>query len=307
MKKDEHLDYLIYKLIHSGMDLNVKLATDILSVKDQTLAPLINIVKNKHYWFSKDKNECIAPLTALHILSLTRENIALEAIIYAIYNYREQINDWFSVMPFLLANFGKESFERISQLLFDNSLEYLIKTSIAETLIIIAKSSNDIDIQKKTIDILKNAISLEKDRTAKSFLVRCLADLKDPTSIDFTKSLFEYGEIDEEITTLDEVLDVYKGHYDKNIEISYSMKDPLDYFKVNDFFSSFNTDLPQSFTFLNDEYNDFVSNEDTIDVDPVPNVDHKVVKTQAKIGRNDLCNWGSGKKYKKCCMNKSSL
>jgi hypothetical protein len=96
MKKDEHLDYLIYKLIHSGMDLNVKLATDILSVKDQTLAPLINIVKNKHYWFSKDKNECIAPLTALHILSLTRENIALEAIIYAIYNYREQINDWFS-------------------------------------------------------------------------------------------------------------------------------------------------------------------------------------------------------------------
>ena len=89
----------------------------------------------------------------------------------------------------------------------------MIKTSIAETLIIIAKSSNDIDIQKKTIDILKNAISLE-NRTAKSFLVRCLADLKDPTSIDFTKSLFEYGEIDEEITTLDEVLDVYKGHYD---------------------------------------------------------------------------------------------
>ena len=73
------------------------------------------------------------------------------------------------------------------------------------------------------------------------------------------------------------------------------MKDLLDYFKVKDFFSFLNTDLSQSLTFLNDEYNDFVSNEDTIDVDPVPNVDHTVVKTQAKTGRNDLCNCGSGK------------
>ncbi|MER5175136.1 MAG: hypothetical protein ABJB76_06570 [Candidatus Nitrosocosmicus sp.] len=61
-------------------------------------------------------------MTALHLLSLTRENNALEAIIYAIYNYREEIDEWFSVMSFLLANFGKDSFETISELLFDNSL-----------------------------------------------------------------------------------------------------------------------------------------------------------------------------------------
>lgn len=122
MKEDEYIDHLIYKLIHCGWDLNVKQAQDILSVKERALAPLINIIKNKRYWFSKDINESVAPLTALHLLSLTRENNALEAIIYAIYNYREEIDEWFSVMSFLLANFGKDSFETISELLFDNSL-----------------------------------------------------------------------------------------------------------------------------------------------------------------------------------------
>lgn len=29
-----------------------------------------------------------------------------------------------------------------------------------------------------------------------------------------------------------------------------------------------------------------------------------IVRQEAKIGRNDICPCGSGKKYKKCCMNK---
>ncbi len=244
-------------------------------------------------------------MTALYLLSLTKESISLEALIYAIYNYREEIGDWFNEISFLLANFGKESFERISKLLFDKNLEYWIKEPIARALIIIAKSDSDSDMQKKTIYILKTVISLETDITTKSFLVFLLADLKDPSSINFIKSLFDNGEIDEEITTFDEVLDVYKGHYDESIEAAYSMKNPMDYFKVKDFFSQKDTeDIPQSYTFLSEDYNSN-QNLDTIDNDMNQEIDNTTAKTlKVKIGRNDLCPCGSKKRYKKCCMNK---
>ena len=131
-----------------------------------------------------------------------------------------------------------------------------------------------------------------------------LTDLKDSSSIDFIKSLFEDGEIDEEITTLNEVLDVYKGLYDESIEISYSMKDILYYFKVNDFFLSSNSDLSESHTFLDNDL-DFVPIEGDINGDHVQVSNHPTTKTlKPKIGRNDLCHCGSGKKYKKGCMNK---
>ncbi|HEY6536209.1 MAG TPA: SEC-C domain-containing protein [Candidatus Nitrosocosmicus sp.] len=308
MKETEHLDYLLYKLIHSGTDINEKLAQDFLSVKVQALATLIHIVKGKRYWHSKDENERIAPLTAMHLLSATKEPAALEAIIYAIHNYREEIRDWFSVISSLLANFGTQSFDRISTLLFENDLEYWIKEPIAKALIIISKLDNDVTIQKKTIDILKNAISLEKDRTTKSFLVMLLTDLKDNSSKNFIKCLFDNDEIDQEITTYQEVLDVFDGKYDENIQRSYCMQDPIDYFKAKDFFSSeIEEDYPQSYTFLGDDYDPTIQIPESVNENDGNNYNDVTSKElKVRIGRNDLCLCGSGKKYKKCCMNKSN-
>ncbi len=307
MKETEHIDYLLNKLIYSGMNVNEKLAQDILSVKDQALPSLIHIVKSKRYWHSKDENERIAPLTAIHLLSITKETTALEAIIYTIHNYREDIGDWFSVMSSLLANFGTQSFDRISTLLFENDLEYWIKEPIAKALIIISKLDNDVAIQKKTIDILKNVISLETDRTTKSFLVMLLTDLKNISSKSFIKSLFDNDEIDEEITTYQEVLDVFDGKYDENIQRSYCMQDPLDYFKAKDFFSSEITeDQPQSCTFLKDDYDPTIQISNPINENDRNDDDVTSKELKIRIGRNDLCLCGSGKKYKKCCMNKSN-
>lgn len=96
---------------------------------------------------------------------------------------------------------------------------------------------------------------METDRTTKSFLVMLLTDLKDISSKNFIKSLFDNDEIDQEITTYQEVLDVFNGKYDESIQMSYCMQDPIDYFKAKDFFSPIITeDQPQSYTFLKDDY-----------------------------------------------------
>ncbi len=59
MKDTEHVDYLINKLIHCGLNLNEKLALDILSVKDQALAPLIHIVKSNVIGLVKMKTKVL--------------------------------------------------------------------------------------------------------------------------------------------------------------------------------------------------------------------------------------------------------
>ena len=43
--------------------------------------------------------------------------------------------------------------------------------------------------------------------------------------------------------------------------------------------------------------------DDYVDYDDIPEIEP--IRTQPKIGRNEPCPCGSGKKYKKCCMNKT--
>jgi hypothetical protein len=55
------------------------------------------------------------------------------------------------------------------------------------------------------------------------------------------------------------------------------------------------TEMQKMLSFLNDDMWDLLDNEDAL---------HPFVEDEPKIGRNDPCPCGSGKKYKKCCMNK---
>ncbi|MEM9820894.1 MAG: SEC-C metal-binding domain-containing protein [Bacteroidota bacterium] len=56
---------------------------------------------------------------------------------------------------------------------------------------------------------------------------------------------------------------------------------------------------PELMDFLADQ-DDFTDQEDYTDYDYAP----EPIKRGPKIGRNDPCPCGTGKKYKKCCLNK---
>jgi hypothetical protein len=57
-------------------------------------------------------------------------------------------------------------------------------------------------------------------------------------------------------------------------------------------------DTDQEDEYLDDDYEDY-------DDEPLPPPD-TVVREERKIGRNDPCPCGSGKKYKKCCLKKGN-
>jgi hypothetical protein len=187
-KEDEYVDYLLSKLVHGGHLVDEKLALDFLSNKERTIGPLIKLVKSDRYWYIRDEIKSLAPLTALHLLSFTREKSAFDAIVYTIYNYRKEFGSLVSQLAYLLANFGEGFYKEISNMLFDDRLEYWVKEPIAVALVIISKSdtsNTNGDLLKNTIDLFKNIITDEKNKEIKSVLVGVLADLKDPSLLDF--------------------------------------------------------------------------------------------------------------------------
>jgi len=355
----EHVDFLLNKLIHSGREVNEKLAQDFLSIKDQTIGHLIQIVKSDVYWHSKNEQESIAPITALHILSLIKDKSSFDVIVYALYNYYEEMDDWVIMIPYLLANFGIEYYENLSELLLESKAKYWIKECIAIALVIISKSDiskedgddTRVDYTQRTIELLKKIITTkETDRESKSLLARVLADLKDPSSRDFIKSLFENHEIDKKILKYSKVLDIYKGKYDEFNKVFYAKHRTLDYFKAGEFPFFADDDVTaesnsqESYTFLDIEENNpdldfnYVNTPNTPDIttsthsdssnvtltssrdkrtdskdenkDILIDNDSSIISQQTlprtKTGRNEPCPCGSGKKYKKCCMNKIS-
>lgn len=91
--------------------------------------------------------------------------------------------------------------------------------------------------------------------------------------------------VDRMITTYDEVEDVYAGRYDGISHLIHVTKDPMDYFREAD------TD-----TSVQPQEEGYSEN--------FPSQIPKTTGQRKKIGRNDPCSCGSGKKYKKCCMRK---
>jgi preprotein translocase subunit SecA len=92
--------------------------------------------------------------------------------------------------------------------------------------------------------------------------------------------------IDESIVTLNEVFDVYAGKFD---ELRYNeVRNPLDIFK----------DDPNNFYKTSNIVGHSLTNKE--------NKSGKEARitgySQKKVGRNDPCPCGSGKKYKKCCL-----
>ena len=87
-----------------------------------------------------------------------------------------------------------------------------------------------------------------------------------------------------------EILDIYEIY--KNIN-SWALNNSIDNDSVNDSDSKLIDDVHLSKENKHDNY---------IDYEKLPTGQY--VRAERKIGRNEPCPCGSGKKYKKCCMNK---
>ncbi|MEM3083498.1 MAG: SEC-C metal-binding domain-containing protein [Nitrososphaerales archaeon] len=169
----------------------------------------------------------------------------------------------------------------------DRELDEWARDAAARAIMVIANKSMDSDLRKKAVACLRQAISNERDLHTRSLLLLEFTEMKDIDSLPFIKSLFDNQMIHPMVTTFAEVKDIYSGSYDDLLHIYRDTKDPMDYFRPRKYVEK----LP---LLAQDEA------ESAQDLKPI--TQDNAAKRRTRIGRNDPCPCGSGKKYKKCCL-----
>jgi len=96
-------------------------------------------------------------------------------------------------------------------------------------IVVIAEKSGKEALRKATIECLRNAISTEKDRTARTLLAIDLAETRDRGSLPFIKSLYDRRLIDSGFASYEDAEKICAGH-DYLSEREAARKDPMDFF-----------------------------------------------------------------------------
>ncbi len=283
MQPGGSIQSLISKLIRSGVNISTETAESILQRKDEALPYLVDIVKSDRYWRS-DGVEAFAPISAMHLLALIGGKEALDAVVHATYNYDEEMGDWLTEdLPSILAHFGADAYATLLNTVSDGRLEPFARNSVARALHAISRK--DQSLRKQTVDTLKKAILSERDCLARTLLVDVLIEFKDPDTLQFVRSLFETGLIDTSTLMIEEVEGVYAGEYDDILHRDDA--DPMDLFRKHEAGGHW---ISAGSHMIQDEATPYHSQQ--------------TVKKH-KVGRNEPCPCGSGKKYKKCCLRKA--
>lgn len=260
-----------------------KLPSEVLARKEEILPGLVELVEERKYWDTSDENEGWAPITAIHLLSLTKDKLALDALIYVMYNYSDELGDWLTEdMPSLLSYFGVDAFDSLATVVLDRTLNQWSRDAAARGMMVIAEKSGNDGLRKRAIECLKEAINSERRLETRSWLVSVFSEMKDKDSLPLLKSLCDDGMVDPMITNYAEIEDVYAGRYDVSYMKS-DTKDPMDYFR----------EIGKD-TVARPEEEKFSKTH--------PSQIPKTTRQGKKVGRNDPCPCGSGKKYKKCCL-----
>lgn len=305
----------INDLINFKSKTPLKTIQNILDNKEYSLPFLINILETDKYWKYNisypNKSKKIKPqnyfpwipICVIHILSVIGGNKALQSIVKTIIKHYNDTEDWLTEeMSSILAQFGSDAFDTLIEMIRDRHLDIWIREGAIRSLAMIANNKNP-EIATKSIPILKDIILEEQNKQKRTILLNEFIEFKDKDSIPFVKSLFERKMVNKSDVTFDEYIQVLNDEFDylKHTEI----RDPLRIFgELKDYQDNEGTNHED------DEYT-FLNSQDDLDIsefyeetqeETEDSVSHKPM--EKKVGRNEMCPCGSGKKYKKCCMMK---
>lgn len=279
MQPGESIQSLISKMIGSGGNVSVETAGSILRRRDEALPYLIDIVKSDRHWRSSGV-EAWAPISAMHLLALIGGGEALDAVVYATYKYCEEMGDWLTEdLPSILAYFGADAYGALLSMVNDGTLEPFARNSAARALHAISRKNQN--LRKQAVDAFKKAILSEEDCLARTLLVDVLIEFKDSDTLEFVRSLFARNLIDTSTLTIEEVEGVYAGEYDDILHMDDM--DPMDPFKIQ-------------------KAREYVTSMDNGVIQEATASRGQQTAKRRKVGRNEPCPCGSGKKYKKCCL-----
>lgn len=241
-------------------------------VTKEDIPELINIATDLELFDSELETERYSSVHAWRILSEIAAKDAIEPLIERFDDY--YTSDWaYDELPKIIAAIGGVNFlDKITDHLFDKSKDEFSRMMAAEILKEI--SISHIDKANECIDIIVSCLdgSEMEFEDFNAMLISLLVDLQAVSKIDNIRSAFEENRVNIRFTG-----DI------EDAEIRLGLRERRDTPPP-----SFLPDF-EDMIFLHEEHC------------PVCN-DSRNPAISIKIGRNDPCHCGSGKKYKKCCL-----
>lgn len=201
----------------------------------------------------------------------------------------------------IIATLAGDGLDAINDLFTDRSVDEYVRWAACEA--VLYRVRDGLLTKEKAIDWfsahLEKAIE-NKDEVAEGLVVR-LEDLAAEHKLPLIERAFAAGLIDDELYPLDDVKEtIVKGNeiFEETMARLHHPDDLIDHLQR---WSDFDDEDSDWGTEVDDYSDEPLESFDSFEEEYLPENDTTIRNEGVKIGRNDKCPCGSGKKYKKCC------
>lgn len=300
IKADMHetsTEELIEGLTALELYVNKKFAQEIAR-RDDAVFYLRKLLQDGKHWRSRGPGDGWSPFHVIHILALIKNRESFELLLDIVRYHEDDLSDWVTEdAASLLVAFGEDFIESIEEFTNDETLETFVRSAATSALVAMGKKfpHHQDDIKQHLTKLLKTT----QDGTFAGIVADDLASFHDPSVMPDIHRAFEDGIIDDPFVKEDELEDVINGVFSDMdaADFKRNTADPLNHFSRENIERLHMINYEED-----DEFEDEI--DSVIKNDPSKNEIKEIKREEKKIGRNDPCPCGSGKKYKKCCMGK---
>ncbi len=288
---------LVDLMVELGLYVNKTLALEIAKREDAVFY-LRKLIQDGRHWRSSGPGDGWSPIQVVHILPLIKNKESFELLLDIIRYHEDDLNDWLTEdVPSLLVAFGEEFMEPLMDFTEDETLEVFARSTATSALgaLGIRFPQHQENIKQRFIKLLKTT----EDGTFAAIVADDLASFHDPSVMPEIRKAFEEGRIDDPFVKEKELEDTINGvFYDIDANtFKRNTVSPIDHFSLE------NIERLHLINSEEGEEDDFEEEDFSrlLDESFESEMNYEKPKKE-KIGRNDPCPCGSGKKYKKCCM-----
>jgi hypothetical protein len=214
-------------------------------------------------------------------------------------------------LPTTLAVLAGDQLELLEELICDRSLDEYVRWSVVNAVTMLARGGvlTREEAAERLNRICRNAIDTQ-DHALAMPLISNLADLGVPTSRDLALEAFDNLDFDEDFETREMI----EGEFDRAAAGDLSSferirsPEPRETVGYMSKWATFNEpDLDDEVLLYEQDVRNLYDDEEEHDDGIVDRFDvPEPIHAPAKVGRNEACPCGSGKKYKKCCGRNAS-
>jgi len=290
--QERSTEELIRALIACELRVPVTLAEEICNRPD-SVPHLARIIEDDNYWARGGPGDTWSPIHTLHLLGCIKTAEALHVLTATLRDRGRALGDWLTEdMPSIFAAFGSSALAPLTELILDKGLNEFVRAATARALVVIAFHHPECreSLLKLFKRIIKEANANRAEEMNSDFItlfVDDLAEFKDQEAFEDIKLAFANGLVDEFFVTFEDIKRIY-NEPDEEMHYHQDEQDPLDHFSPQN--------IEKLYTL---HYGEKIREKQR----RIRKVEGAMKK---KIGRNDPCPCGSGKKYKKCCLGKYS-